>query len=90
MLHVHITQNMCLLNKVYVPNELVFKDMIMALVTRPAKINHVSTENRRFFPSLLYHNLQTLCTNKIQSLSLLQNLMGFLLKVTEMACHIPN
>ena len=35
-------------------------------------------KNLWFFPSLLYHNLRTVCTNT-NSLSLLQNLMGFLL-----------
>ena len=47
-------------------------------------------ENRRFFPSLLYHNVRTICTNNLKSLSLLLNLMGFLLKFTEMKCHIQN
>ena len=40
--------------------------------------------------SLLYHNLQTTGTNKIKSLSLLQNLMGFLQEFTEMAYHIQS
>ena len=35
------------------------------------------------FSSLLYHNLQTANTNNTKSLSLLQNLVGFLLKFTE-------
>ena len=42
------------------------------------------------FLSLLYHNLRTVYTNTIKSLSLLQNLMGFLLKVTEMGYHIQS
>ena len=56
-------------------------------VTGPVKINYVSAEKS---PSLLYHNLRATCTNKINSLWLLQNLMGFLLKFTEMAYHIQN
>ena len=47
-------------------------------------------KNRRFFPSLLYHNIRTICTNNPKSLSLLQILMGFLLKFTEMAYQIQN
>ena len=44
----------------------------------------------QIFQFLLNHNLQTICTNIIKPLSLLQNLMGFLLKFTEMAYHIQN
>ena len=40
------------------------------------------------FSSLQYHNLRNNCTNIIKPLSLLQNLMGFLLKFTEMEYHI--
>ena len=43
-----------------------------------------------FFPCLLYHNLQSIYTNEIKPLSLLQNLMGFLLEFTERAYHIQN
>ena len=42
------------------------------------------------FPVLLYYNLQTVCTNTIKSLSLLQNLMGIHLKFTEMEYHIQS
>ena len=57
-------------------------------VTGPAKIiYHMSTEK---LPVLLYHNVRTICTNNLKSLLLLQNLMGFLLKFTEMAYHIQN
>ena len=35
------------------------------------------------FPFLLYHNLQNIYTNKTKSLSLLQNLIAFLLKFTK-------
>ena len=38
-------------------------------------------KNHKFVLPLLYHNLQTIC---IKPLSLLQNLMGFLMKLTEM------
>ena len=38
-------------------------------VNGPVKINHVSTKNRHFFPSSLYHNLQTVCTNTIKSVT---------------------
>ena len=41
-------------------------------VTRPAKINHVSAKNCRFFPSLLYHNLQTVCINAIKSVTIVE------------------
>ena len=47
-------------------------------------------KNHQFFPSLLYHNLRTVYTNAIKSLSLLQNLMGYLLKFTEMGYHIQS
>ena len=35
-------------------------------MTRPVKINRVSTKNCLFFPSLLYHNLRTVYTNTIK------------------------
>ena len=57
---------------------------IHTYVTRPAKIDHVSAKNRRFLACLLNHNLITIYTTAIKSSSLLQNLMGFLLQLTEM------
>ena len=59
-------------------------------VTGPAKINHVSTKKSPIFSSLLYHNLQIIYSNKIKSLSLLQNLLGFLLKFRELGYHIQS
>ena len=56
----------------------------------PMKINHVSTKKLLTFSSLHYHNLWTICTNKIKFLPLLQNLMGFLLNFTEMGYHIQS
>ena len=44
-----------------------------SIVTGPAKINHMSAKNCRFFSFLLYHNLWTIYSTKIKSLSLLQN-----------------
>ena len=64
--------------------------LIIINVTRSAKINHVSTKKLPIFLFLLYHNLQTTCTNKTKSLALLQNLMGFLLKFTETGYHIQS
>ena len=58
-------------------------------VTKPAKIDQVSTKNRRFLVCLLYHNL-TIYTTTTKSSSLLQNLMGFLLLLTEMGWCIQN
>ena len=55
-------------------------------MTGPTKINHVSIN----FLSLLYYNLGNIYTNKIKSTSLLQNLMGFLLKFTEMGYHFQS
>ena len=51
-------------------------------VTRPAKITD--------FLSLLYHNLITIYTTATESSLLLQNLMGFLLQLTEMGYYILN
>ena len=34
------------------------------------KINRLSAKKSLFFSSLLYHNVQTICTNTIKSLSL--------------------
>ena len=59
-------------------------------VTRPAKIDHLSAKNRRFLACLLYHNLITIYTTATQSSSLLQNLMSFLLQLTEMGYCIQN
>ena len=53
-------------------------------VTRPAKINHVSAKKSPIFSFLLYHNLRTIYSNKTKSVSLMQNLMGFLPKFTEL------
>ena len=53
-------------------------------MTMPAKIDHVSAKNHRFLACLLYHNLITIYTTATKSSSLLQNLMGFLLQLTEM------
>ena len=53
-------------------------------VTGPAKIDHVSAKNRRFLACLLYHNFITIYTTATKSSSLLQNLMGFLLQLTEL------
>ena len=64
--------------------------MIFVICDRACENKPREHKNRRFFPSLLYPNLQTIDTNKIKSLSLLQNLMGFLLKVMEMAYYIQN
>ena len=48
----------------------------------PAQIDHVSTKNRRFLACLLYHNL-TIYTIETKALAQVQNLMGFLLQLTE-------
>ena len=61
---------------------------ITIIVTGPAKTNHVSAKKSPIFLYLLYHNLQTIYTNAPKSLSLLQNLMGFLLKFTEIDYQI--
>ena len=53
-------------------------------VTGPAKIDHVSAKNCRFLACLLYHNLRTVYITATKSSSLLKNLMGFLLQLTEM------
>ena len=57
---------------------------LLSYVTGPAKIDHVSAKNRQFLACLLYHNLITIYTTATKSSSLLQNLMGFLLHLTEM------
>ena len=58
---------------------------VLRNVTGPAKIDHVSTKDCRFLACLLYHNLITIkYTTATNSLSQPQNLMGFLLRLTEM------
>ena len=60
-------------------------------MTGPAKINHLCTKIADFFHTyLLSHNLQNIRTNRIEFLTLLQNLRGFLMKFTEMGYHIQN
>ena len=54
------------------------------LTRGPAKIDYLSTKNRRFLACLLYHNLITIYTTATKSSSPLQNLMGYLMHVTEM------
>ena len=44
--------------------------------------------NHPYFSSWLYHTLIYICTTTTKSLSLLQNLMGFLLQFTEMRYFI--
>ena len=61
----------------------------LANVTGPAKINHLSTKNCWFLLYLLYHNL-TVYTIALKSLSLLHNLMSFLLQLTERRYCIRN
>ena len=56
----------------------------------PAKIDHLRAKNRRFLACLLYHNLITIDTTETKSSSLLQNLMGYLMHVTEMGYGIWN
>ena len=53
-------------------------------VTGPAKIDRVSAKNHRFLACLLYHNLITIYTTATKASSLLQNLVGFYLQLTEM------
>ena len=53
-------------------------------VTGPAKSGHVSAKNSRFLACLLYHNLITVYTTATKSSSLLQNVMGIRLQLTEM------
>ena len=50
---------------------------IKIYVTRPTKINHMSTKNHWFLSPLLYHNLWTVNSNAIISLPPLQNLMDY-------------
>ena len=61
-----------------------------AYVTGPAKIDHLSAKNCHFVLHLLHHNLITIYTNTTKSFLPLENLMGFLLQLTEMECHIQN
>ena len=53
-------------------------------MTGPAKIDHVSVKNCQFLVYLLYHNLITVYATACKSSPLLQNLMDFLLQLTEM------
>ena len=46
-------------------------DVLATIVIGPAEIDHVS-KKLPILSCLLYHNLQTIYTNKIKSLSLLQ------------------
>ena len=57
---------------------------ILIVWETPSKIDHVSTKNRRFLACLLYHKFIIVYTTATKSLPLLQNLMGFLLQLTEM------
>ena len=43
-------------------------DTLPPYVTRPAKINYVSTKNCWFLSTLLYHNLLTVNSNATKSL----------------------
>ena len=52
-------------------------------VTWPAKVDHLRAKNHRFLACLLYRSL-TVYNTAIKSSSPLQNLMGFLLQLTEM------
>ena len=58
-------------------------------VTKPARIIHVSAKIADFL-SLLYYNLITIYTNQIKCLLLVQNLIGFLLQLTETGYHNHN
>ena len=58
-------------------------------VTKPAKINHLSTIIADFL-FLYYRNLMTVYTTTTKSLSLLDNLTDFLLQLTEMGYYIIN
>ena len=62
----------------------------MKYVTGPTKIDHLNTKNHQFLACLLYHNLLTIYTTATKSSSLLQNLMGFLLLLTELGHCIRN
>ena len=57
--------------------------VLILYVTGPAKIDHLSAKNHRLLACLLHHNLITIYTTGTKSSSLLQNLMGFLLQLTE-------
>ena len=57
----------------------------LTFVTWPAKIDHLSTKNCQVCWSLIYHNLITIYTTATKSSALLQNLMGFHLKLMEIA-----
>ena len=51
-------------------------------MTGPARIDHVSTK-MSIFSYLLHHNLIACYTNTTKSLSLLENVVGFLLQFME-------
>ena len=69
----------------YLPRQLsqTHDGLLIVISYRPAKIDHLSAKNRRFLACLLHHNLITIYTTATKSSSLLQNLMGFLLQLTE-------
>ena len=58
--------------------------MFITYMSKPAKINYVKAK------SCLVFALQTIYTNKTKYLSLLQNLMGYVLQVMEMGYHIQS
>ena len=64
--------------------------MGMEYVTGPVTIYHLNVNNHQFLLSFLYHKLITIYTTATKSLSLLQNLMGFLLQLTEIEYCILN
>ena len=57
----------------------------IAGLTRPAKINHLST-----FFVLLYHNFITIYITTTKFSSLMRHLMGFLLQLTELGYYALN
>ena len=61
-----------------------FMQSCILFVTGPVRINQLSAKKHQFLECLLYHNLITIYTTATESLSLLQNLMCFLLQLTEM------
>ena len=63
---------------------------IRKCVTGPAKINHLNAKNCQFCSYLLCHNLITIHTTTTKALTILQNLMGLHLKLTEMEYYILN
>ena len=68
-----------------------YKDMnIIVICDQVCKNQPCECKKLPIFLSLLYHNLQIIYTNKTKSLSLLQNLMGFPLKLMETGYRIQN